>query len=217
MALIPFLLLSLPLANAAFTWTFQAAPQQCANLSIQTSESGTPPYRALIIPFGPSPLANNTEVRRIVDQPFRVSDATGFGTGGTSVATQVTPSNDSSCLGQSTVQPDFVFSIEPPNQIVQCQPTRIWWDPSVNTIQGLTSPHTAAPEHPTSLELFLVANPSPFPNCYHQCDRPGNWVLVDTTLRSGTTFLLVGGDKGVAGMGKRMFIVSSGTTVNKDA
>ncbi|KAF8888637.1 hypothetical protein BD779DRAFT_1672291 [Infundibulicybe gibba] len=157
MATIPFFLLSLPFANAAFTWSFQAAPQQCANLSIQISGSGTPPYRALILPFGPSPLANNVEARRIVDQPFPgssgslsfqlkypansqfvavVSDATGFGSGGTSVAAQVTSSSDSSCFSQTTVQPDFTFSIEPPNQIVQCQSTRLWWDPSAHVVQG---------------------------------------------------------------------------------
>lgn len=65
----------------------------------------------------------------------KVSDATGFGTGGTSVAATVLSSNDSSCFDASTnVSPDFVFSIEPPNQLVQCQSTRIWWDPS--KVQG---------------------------------------------------------------------------------
>jgi hypothetical protein len=41
------------------------------NLTIAISGSdGLPPYRALIIPSGPSPLQNNIEVRRIVDVPF---------------------------------------------------------------------------------------------------------------------------------------------------
>jgi hypothetical protein len=64
-----------------------------------------------------------------------VSDAQAFGSGGTSVATQVGSSSDASCFNPTkNVQPDFVFSIEPPNQVVQCQQMRIWWDPS--TVQG---------------------------------------------------------------------------------
>lgn len=65
----------------------------------------------------------------------QVSDARAFGTGGTSVAAQVGTSSDSSCFDPSkNVSPDFVFSIEPPNQVVQCQPMRIWWDPA--TVKG---------------------------------------------------------------------------------
>jgi len=58
-----------------------------------------------------------------------MSDAAGFGTGGTSVAAQVTGSDDSSCFDAShgSVSPPFVYSITPDYQIVQCVPTRIWW------------------------------------------------------------------------------------------
>lgn len=60
----------LPQANA-YVWSFQQPPQQCGNLSIAISgNDGQPPYRVLIIPFGPSPLANNIEARRIMDVPF---------------------------------------------------------------------------------------------------------------------------------------------------
>jgi hypothetical protein len=70
---------------------------------------------------------------------IQVSDQSGFGSGGTSVAAQVLTSNDASCFNPaSSVSPQFVFSIEPPNQIVQCTPTRIWWDKS--TVQG-SVPH----------------------------------------------------------------------------
>lgn len=72
-ALIP--LLQLPIFSAAYSWNFKANPQQCANLTIEISGSdGKPPYRVLIIPFGSSPFSNNTEVRRIIDQPFSGSD-----------------------------------------------------------------------------------------------------------------------------------------------
>ncbi|KAL0067450.1 hypothetical protein AAF712_005437 [Marasmius tenuissimus] len=67
-----------------------------------------------------------------------VSDSTGFGSGGTSAAAQVTDSNDSSCYDASTsVVPQWVFNTEPQSQIVQCQPTRLWWDPS--KVQGKVS------------------------------------------------------------------------------
>ena len=60
----------LPQANA-YAWSFQQPPQQCTNLSIAVSgNDGQPPYRVLILPFGPSPLANNIEARKIMDVPF---------------------------------------------------------------------------------------------------------------------------------------------------
>ncbi|KAK1226705.1 hypothetical protein PQX77_010308 [Marasmius sp. AFHP31] len=67
-----------------------------------------------------------------------VSDSTGFGSGGTSTAQQVTSSDNSSCYNASTsVVSQWVFNIEPESQIVQCQPTRLWWDPS--EVQGNVS------------------------------------------------------------------------------
>jgi len=64
-------LLSLPSLSAAYTWTFQNTPQQCKDLTLSVSGSdGKPPYRALILPAGPSPLANNVEARNIMDVPF---------------------------------------------------------------------------------------------------------------------------------------------------
>ncbi|KAF9489240.1 hypothetical protein BDN71DRAFT_1512319 [Pleurotus eryngii] len=37
----------------------------------------------------------------------------------------------------TNVSPSFTFSINPPNQIVQCTPTGLWWDNT--TIQGIPS------------------------------------------------------------------------------
>ena len=60
----------LPTAQA-YTWTFTSTPKQCGNLTISVSGSdGRPPYRVLILPFGPTPLAGNIEARRIMDMPF---------------------------------------------------------------------------------------------------------------------------------------------------
>lgn len=53
-----------------FTFNITTTPQQCQNLTLAIDGSGTPPYSALMIPFGPSPLSSGTEVRRILDQPF---------------------------------------------------------------------------------------------------------------------------------------------------
>lgn len=64
-------LLAFPALSAAYSWNFKANPQQCSNLTISIAGSdGQPPYRVLIIPFGPTPLANNVEARTILDVPF---------------------------------------------------------------------------------------------------------------------------------------------------
>lgn len=64
-------LLAFPALSAAYSWNFKANPQQCSNLTISISGSdGQPPYRVLIIPFGPTPLPNNVEARTILDVPF---------------------------------------------------------------------------------------------------------------------------------------------------
>ncbi|KAL1663947.1 hypothetical protein GGF50DRAFT_55877 [Schizophyllum commune] len=143
------LLLPVQLASA-YTWSFQSKPTQCEDLSIKISGSdGKPPYRVLIVPYGPSPLDNNIEARRIVAEEadgdsdtitFQlkypensqfvavVSDANAFGSGGTSGPAIVASSSDTSCYPTSNVAPDWVFNIYPQNQIVQCQQTRLWWD-----------------------------------------------------------------------------------------
>jgi hypothetical protein len=66
---LPFLSLFPLLANA-YTWQFTSQPRQCQNLSLAVQGSGQPPYSLLIIPTGPTPLPNNTEVRLIRNIPF---------------------------------------------------------------------------------------------------------------------------------------------------
>lgn len=63
-------LITLPTFSAAYSWVFNASPKQCSNLTISITGNGVPPYRVLIIPFGATPLPNDTEVRRIVDHSF---------------------------------------------------------------------------------------------------------------------------------------------------
>lgn len=55
----------------AYSWLFQQPPTQCGNVTVTISGTdGRPPYRILIIPTGPSPLANGIEARKIQDIPF---------------------------------------------------------------------------------------------------------------------------------------------------
>ncbi|TFK72491.1 hypothetical protein BDN72DRAFT_792505 [Pluteus cervinus] len=220
-ALLLLLAFSLPSASA-YSWKFQSPPKQCSNLTISIDGAGTPPYRVLILPFGPSPLPNNTEVRKIVDQTFPagatsvsfqlkypadsqlvavVSDATGFGSGGTSVAAQVVQSTDTSCFDATQmVSPLFVFSIEPPNQIVQCVPTRIWWDPS--NVQGTPNFLGVIPGGQSfSIPEGQITN----------VPSEGTGFSYTPSLRGGTTFILVGGDaRGNGTAGSSLNTVSSG-------
>ncbi|KAG6820296.1 hypothetical protein H0H93_002734 [Arthromyces matolae] len=186
------------------------------------SSDGIPPYRVLIIPFGASNLPNNTEVRTIVDQPFPdgassvsfklnypantqfvavMSDATSFGSGGTSVAVEVASSSDSSCFDATkNVAPDFFFNIEPPNQIVQCTSTRLWWDNS--TVQGLPNFLGVIPGG----QSFSVPESS-ITNVASQ----GTGFSWTPSLRGGTTLIIVGGDsRGNGTAGSSLNVVSSG-------
>ncbi|KAF9453145.1 hypothetical protein P691DRAFT_802020 [Macrolepiota fuliginosa MF-IS2] len=218
---------ALPGANA-YSWNFGSTPQQCTNLTINvTGNDGVAPYRVLIIPFGPSPLPNNVEARRITEQVFArggdksgsfqlnypansqfvavVSDATGFGSGGTSVSAQVGTSSNSSCFDPTkNVSPDFVFSIEPANQVVQCQPMRIWWDPT--QVQGTPNFQGVIPGG----QSFAIPRGQ-----ITQVESQGTGFTWIPNVRGGTTLMLVGGDdRGNGTAGSVLFVVSSGINNN---
>jgi hypothetical protein len=72
---LPFLLLFPLLANA-YTWQFTNQPRQCQTVSVAVEGSGQPPYSILLIPTGPTPLPNNTEVRTIQNINFTGSSTT---------------------------------------------------------------------------------------------------------------------------------------------
>ena len=153
--LLPLVLL--PCLSAAYTFNFESTPKACDNLSISVSGSGSPPYSVLVIPFGASPLANNTEVRTIFQHNFTgdststsfqlkypqnsqfvavVSDSSGFGSGGTSGAVTVLAGDSSSCYNTSaSVTPSWVYSLVP-TSLTQCSPTRIWWDETTGLVEG---------------------------------------------------------------------------------
>lgn len=102
MLVIPLLAVSFafysPLVSG-FSFNINNTPQQCQNLSISiTGSGGQAPYSALIVPFGASPLANNTEVRKIVSKAFD----------GTSLSFQLTyPENSQFVVVVST----FIFAL----------------------------------------------------------------------------------------------------------
>ncbi|KAL0057352.1 hypothetical protein AAF712_016008 [Marasmius tenuissimus] len=145
------LLFTFPSNSLGYTWNFKSTPTQCGQLTIAINGQGSPPYSVLILPSDATPFPNGTEVRKIMEEKSSgdsseitfqlkypassrfvavVSDSTGFGSGGTSTAVQVDSSANSSCYNASTsVVPEWEFHTEPPSQIVQCQPTRLWWHP----------------------------------------------------------------------------------------
>ncbi len=67
---IPFFFFFYPRYASAYSWQFTSQPLQCQNVSIDVQGSGQPPYSLLLIPSGPSPLPNNTEVRTIQNISF---------------------------------------------------------------------------------------------------------------------------------------------------
>jgi hypothetical protein len=226
---IPLLVVSsvfFPSLVSGFSFNINNTPQQCQNLSISiTGSGGQAPYTALIVPFGASPLFNNTEVRRIMTKAFDgtsttlsfqlnypensqfvvvVSDSTGFGTGGTSVAAQVqTGSSDSSCFNATQqVSPDFAFSIVPANQLVQCADTRVWWDPTV--VQGTPQFYGVIPGG----QSFQIQEGS-----LSTVATEGvgfDWIV---PVRVGTTVMIVGGDdRGIGTAGSSTLTVQAGTS-----
>ncbi|KAH7871785.1 uncharacterized protein C8R40DRAFT_1054050 [Lentinula edodes] len=204
------LLLELLPLTAAFSWTFQSAPTQCQNLSISISGGGTPPYSVLIIPSGSTPFTNGTEVRKIISQQFSsnsvsfqlaypaesqlvavVSDATGFGTGGTSAEAEVVSSSDSSCIDASkSVVPDWYLNLDPSNQLVQCTATRIWWTES--NVSGTPFFFGVIPGG----DSFVI--PESNVNTTSDTGTGFSWT---PNVREGTTMHIVGNDNNGNGTG----------------
>ncbi|KAI9509270.1 hypothetical protein F5148DRAFT_1189042 [Russula earlei] len=209
-----------PLLADAYTWQFTSQPRQCQNLSLAVQGSGQPPYTLLIIPYGPTPLPNNTEVRTIQSITFPengttlsfklaypenssfvavVSDGSGFGSGGTSTSVSVLTSSDSSCYDATqTVQIPWVFNIDPTGGLTQCESVRLWWEPSF--VNGTVRFYGAIPGG-TSFSI-----PQGTPSSNNNTGTGFSWT-VDIT--GGTNILLVGGDdRGVGSGGSAPFTVS---------
>lgn len=119
------------------------------------------------------------------------------------------------------MSPDFVFSIDPPNQIVQCQNTRIWWDNT--TVQGCAfiiyppatcEIYTCSPTHRTPNFLGVIPGGQSFTvpeqNITNVASE-GTGFTWQPSIRGGTTLILVGGDnRGNGSAGSTTNLVSSG-------
>jgi len=206
--------------SSGFSFTINNTPQQCSDLNISVIGSGQPPYSAVIVPYGSTPLPNNIDVRNVLDVPFSgvststsfkltypensqfvvvVSDSTGFGTGGASIAVQVqTGSSDSSCYGNSEAYSLFAFSTTPDNQLSQCTPTRIWWD-FANT-QGSVQFYGVIPGG----QCFPL-NEGTFSNV----SGAGYGFNCTVPVQAGTTVLVVGGDsRGIGSGGWEQIVIN---------
>ncbi|KAF8336219.1 hypothetical protein F5887DRAFT_1063270 [Amanita rubescens] len=217
--LLPFHLLALqPSFSAAYSWILNAPATQCSNLSITiTGSDGTPPYSVLVVPFGPTPLPNSAEVRTVIVQPFDgdstttsfainypadsqfvavVSDARGFGTGGTSVAMKVSNSGDSSCL--STHSLPFYYFVGSDNQFTQCEASRIWWVES--TVQGTPSFDGIIPGG----QSFVIPESG-----ITQTSSEGTGFSWTPPIQAETTLIVVAGDdRGMGSGGSAIFSIN---------
>ncbi|KAI0760160.1 hypothetical protein C8Q74DRAFT_205963 [Fomes fomentarius] len=135
---------------AAYSFNIANTPRQCQNLTVDITGEGKPPYSLLLIPFGPTPLPNAIEARRITNVPFNngttssvtfqlkfpensqfvavVSDESGFGSGGTSTAATVLSGQDGCFDSTNQVQPPWFFHTEPDKFLTTCSESRIWWN-----------------------------------------------------------------------------------------
>ncbi|KAI9438584.1 hypothetical protein H4582DRAFT_2111468 [Lactarius indigo] len=217
---IPFFFFFSPRYASAYTWQFTSQPRQCQNVSIAVQGSGQPPYSLLLVPSGPTPLPNNTEVRTIQNISFPgtstslsfklnypenssfiavVSDSSGFGTGGTSTPVTVLQSSDSSCYNTTqSVQGPWVFSVSPTGGITQCESVRLWWEQEF--INGTVNFYGVIPGG----NSFNIPQGSLSTNT--DTGTGFNWT-VDIT--GGTNvFIVAGDDRGIGSGGSAPFTVS---------
>jgi hypothetical protein len=59
---------TIAVAVHGYTFNITSGVKQCENIDIEIVGSGSPPYSVVIIPYGPSPLPNGIEARKIVEQ-----------------------------------------------------------------------------------------------------------------------------------------------------
>ncbi|KAF8320415.1 hypothetical protein DL93DRAFT_2094331 [Clavulina sp. PMI_390] len=194
------LLLCLPsLVSAAASFTFAlSTPIQCSNMTV-TVQGGSPPYQLIIIPTG----TQNPEYRKIISMNFTgttqsfnlayntdstfvalMSDATGFGTGGTGTDTKVSASDDSSCLSVTT-KPEFYFYMSPSGYLSQCSNVALSWS-------------TASGSSPTGDVTFYGIIPGGESFLVTPGSQPYSWQM---RVRAGTSVTLFAGDSNGPGTG----------------
>ncbi|KAG8955198.1 hypothetical protein FRC04_009656 [Tulasnella sp. 424] len=217
--LISFILLAFPATVSAWSFNISSRVVQCANLSV-TWDGGVAPWNVVLIPVGA--LQSGPEIRTIVDANVTegnsfsfqlkfpagsqflaiMSDATGVGTGGTSVLISVLD-GDSSCLATSATKPQFYFYLDPATgQPNQCGTWGVSWD--AGNTQG-----------PVRMAALIPGGQS------FSLPVPGSGNAFDWTvdMRQGTQFLLVAGDARGFGTGGStdLYTVQGGSSSCIDA
>jgi hypothetical protein len=135
-----------------------------------------------------------------------VSDATGFGTGGTTAVATVL-NGTSGCFNPDVnFSVDFFFNIAPSQTLSQCSNTRIWWD--ATTVQGTPQFYGVIPAG----QSFEITTPQ---GGYSNVTNEGlgfNW---DVNVPTGTTILLVASDnRGFGTGGSVQYIIDASNNGN---
>jgi hypothetical protein len=139
---ISFVFLFSPIYTTAYTWQFTSPPRQCQNVSIAVQGSGQPPYSLLLIPSGPTPLPNNTEVRTIQNIPFSGSS--------TSLSFELNYPENSSFVAVVCL---YFVLILPSRVVITCRTTRRSVTAVVLAVAGL-APQLLSFNHPTRVVII---------------------------------------------------------------
>jgi len=128
-----------------------------------------------------------------------VSDASGFGSGGTSNPTSVAQSSNSGCFNVSQAwSPDYWFYIGPPDivgaNVVQCTPTRIWWNLTA-VVEGTP---TFVGVIPGGVSISIAPDSAGITNSTTDEGIGFNWI---PNVREGTQIVFVSGDNRGMGSG----------------
>ncbi|KAK8843378.1 hypothetical protein IAR55_007035 [Kwoniella newhampshirensis] len=205
------LLLSLP-SILAFSFS-TSTPTQCGNFTVQWS-GGTPPYHLVLVPTItvasghianssiPTDLTSPYSYSFNLDQPaglefmLSMSDASGWGTGGTTSILTVGSSSDTSCL-PSSLNYDFFFSISPDSNPTSCSTMSVSWDSNATEpvyLYGMIP-------HGTSFQLPIDYGRS----------TSYDWTV---NIAQGTQFLLLMADAGryQTGGSTQLYTVQNGGT-----
>ncbi|WVQ81565.1 hypothetical protein IAT38_003689 [Cryptococcus sp. DSM 104549] len=203
-------LLALP---SAMGFSFSTGtPTQCGNFTVQWTD-GTAPFHLLLVPTIevtgghivnisiPENVTSPYSYSFTLEQPsgmeflLAMSDAEGFGTGGTTSDLTVGSSDDSTCL-PSSVNSDFFFSVSPDSNPSSCSSMSVTW-PSNTTdptyLYGLVP-------HGTAFQLPIDDQSTSY-----------DWTV---NIPAGTEFLLLMSDAGQYGTGGStpLYTVQSGNT-----
>jgi len=203
-------LLSLPASNA-FTFNFTSPPAQCTNTIVQWS-GGHPPFRLLLIPTGllhpevrviaDFTIANGTSFTFPLTYPENstfvalMSDATGFGAGGTTDIITVAATKDNSCLIKTMVAPAFYMFISP-SVPQECTPMNI--------------SYSAAAKPPVDIFAVVPKGASSRIETGAPANKSFVWI---PTLPAGASMMLVAGDTTGAGKGGSTDVLTVAVAAN---